>query len=167
MFETERLIICRLSTDDAGFIFELLNTASWLQYIGDRGIKSLDDAKKYIVNGPVKSYETFGFGLYLVKLKNENTPVGICGLIKRETLEDVDIGFAFLPEHTGKGYALESAAATMTYAKTNLGLNRIVAITTEDNHSSINLLKKIGLTFEKLIKLAGEETELLLFANSS
>lgn len=164
IIETDRLILCHLSTDDAPFIFELLNTPGWLQFIGDRGIKTLEDASNYALNGPIKSYEKFGFGLYLTKLKDDNTPIGICGLIKRDTLEDVDIGFAFLPEHSGKGYAFEAATATLNYARKNLGLQRIVAITDEDNVNSIRLLEKTGLVFEKKIQMPGEEKELLLFA---
>jgi RimJ/RimL family protein N-acetyltransferase len=163
---TDRLTLGMLSIEDAGFIFELLNSESWLEFIGDRGIKTIEDAEKYILNGPVKSYATFGFGLLLVRLKKNQAPIGLCGLIKRETLQDIDIGFAFLPEHTGKGYALEAANATMNYAKAELGIKRIVAITTEKNRPSINLLNKIGLKFEKNIKLSGEEAELLLFSNS-
>ena len=142
----------------------MLNTPSWIQYIGDRGIKNLYDAQQYIAEGPVKSYEKLGYGLFLVKLKTEETPIGICGLIKRDSLDDVDIGFAFLPQFTRKGYAFEAASATLAHAKTALALNRVVAITLITNTSSINLLKKIGLNFEKMIKFPGDQKELMLFA---
>lgn len=164
VIETERLILCHLSETDAPFIFELLNTPEWIQFIGDRGIKTMDDAKLYIQNGPVKSYSRFGFGLFLVKLKADQTPVGMCGLIKRDSLEDVDIGFAFLAPYTGKGYAFEAATATLNYATTVLKLQRVVAITNEDNVQSIRLLEKIGLRFEKKIKFESEMEPLLLFA---
>lgn len=113
IIQTDRLILYHLGINDIDFIYELLNSPAWIKYIGDRGIKTLDDAKKYIINGPMKSYEKFGFGLWLTKLKNDETPIGICGLLKRETLNDIDIGFAFLPQYTGKGYAFEAASATL------------------------------------------------------
>lgn len=165
ILETERIILQQLSTHDAPFILELVNTPSWLKFIGDRGIRTITDAENYILNGPMKSYEKFDFGLYLVKLKNENTPIGMCGLIKRDTLKDVDIGFAFLPGYEGKGYAFESAEATLKYGKTNLGLNRIVAITVSYNQRSIELLKKLGFEFEEMIHFPYDKEELMLFGS--
>lgn len=164
ILETERLILSEYENSDAAFIMELLNTPSWLQFIGDRNIKSLDDARNYILNTPVASYRKNGFGLYSVKLKDGNIPIGMCGLIRRESLEDVDIGFALLPQFEGKGYAYEAAAAMLDYAKTHLKLKRIVAITNIDNVSSIRLLEKLGLKFEKNIKFEKEEKELKLFS---
>ncbi len=137
VLETDRLILRELTADDAAFILELLNDPGWLQYIGDRGVRNLADARQYIINGPMASYQRYGFGLYLVKLKDAETPMGICGLIKRDELEDVDIGFAFLPQFTGKGYALEAASAVMSYGSHELGIERIVAITSLDNHRSV------------------------------
>ena len=144
IIETERLLLSRLSTDDAAFILKLLNDPDWLKFIGDRGVRNLKDARNYILNGPVKSYNEHGFGLYLTKLKEGGVSIGICGLLKRDYLEDVDIGFAFLPQFRGKGYALESAAAVIAYGKETFGLHRIVAITQSDNISSIKILKKLG-----------------------
>ena len=146
------------------FILKLLNTPQWLQYIGDRGVRNADDARKYILNGPVTSYTRFGFGLYLVVLKNENAPIGICGLLKRETLQDVDLGCALLPEFVGKGYAYESASAVLQYGRTVLGLKRIVAITTPSNGTSKSLLTRLGFAFEKNVKQNNEE--LMLFASN-
>lgn len=165
---TERLILSYLSMEDAPFIFELLNTPEWIQFIGDRGIRTLTDARLYITNGPVKSYDQNGFGLFLVKLKVDGTPIGLCGLIKRLSLEDVDIGFAFLSAYTGKGYAAESAAATLEYGKINIGLRRIVAITNDSNIHSIRLLEKIGMRYERRIKFEAEAEaeELLLYATA-
>jgi RimJ/RimL family protein N-acetyltransferase len=157
VFETDRLALSHLSADDAAFIFELLNTPGWLQFIGDRGIKTLQDAEQYILNGPVKSYENNGFGLLAVRLKDSLEAIGICGLIKRAGLDDIDIGFAFLPAYNGKGYAAEAAHATLEYGFTTLGLNRIVAITNEDNIHSIRLLKKIGMQYERKILLDGDK----------
>ena len=161
--ETERLALCELKVEDAPFIFELLNSPGWLQYIGDRGINSLDDAIGYIVNGPQVSYKKNGFGLYLTKLKTDGTPVGICGLIKRDSLPHVDIGFAFLPQYSGKGYAFESAAAIIENARDVQQLDTVVAITSKDNERSIQLLNKIGLTFKSTIQLQGDDEELFLF----
>src|SRR5580700_8038038 len=126
--ETERLILRRLSTDDDAFILELLNEPSFLQNIGDRGVRTLEDARGYILKGPVASYERFGFGLFLVALKETAVPLGICGLLKRDALEDVDIGFAFLPRFWSQGYAFESAAAVMAFGREALGIRRVVAI---------------------------------------
>ena len=160
---TERLDVCYLTVEDAPFILRLVNTPEWIQYIGDRNVHTNDDAIQYIVNGPVKSYETHGFGLFLVKLKNDRTPVGICGLIKRDSLEDVDIGFAYLPEHMGKGYAFEAASATLRYGIGQLKLPRIVAITVTANQRSIKLLEKLGMAFDKMVPSPGED-DLMLFA---
>jgi len=163
--ETSRLIIRQFTIDDAPFIFRLLNTEIWLTYIGDRNIKGLDDARNYLVNGPLASYDRFGFGLYMVALKDEHTPVGMTGLIKRTGLEEVDIGFAFLPEYTGKGYAFEAASAVKDYALITLKLPRVAAITTEKNVHAITLLKKIGLHHEKMVQLPGNSTAFMYFIN--
>jgi RimJ/RimL family protein N-acetyltransferase len=160
LLQTENLIIRKLCIEDAAFIFDLVNMPSWLQYIGDRGVKTLRDAEQYIINGPMASYEKFGFGLYLVALKATQEPVGICGLLKRDTLEDPDIGFAFLQKFTGKGYALESAAQVLAYGKSVLGLTRILAITTKDNTNSIKLLLRLGFEFEKNVMINAEELNL-------
>ena len=110
VLETERLRLRRLTVDDAAFILELVNDPSWLRFIGDRGVRNLDDARSYILKGPVASYEKHGFGLWLVELKAEATPIGICGLLQRDTLPDVDIGFALLPQFCGQGYAVRGRA---------------------------------------------------------
>lgn len=161
--ETERLRLRLLSTDDAAFILELLNEPSFLENIGDKGVRNLDDACQYLLNGPMASYEKNGFGLYLVALKEALTPIGICGLIKREGLDDPDIGYAFVPKFWAKGYAFEAASAVMAFAKETLGLNRIVAITALNNHASIRVLNKLGLKFEKIVKLPGASAESRLF----
>ena len=161
--ETERLTLREVSTDDADFILRLLNEPSFLRFIGDKGVRNLQDARQYILNGPIASYNQNGFGLYLVVLKSMNTSIGMCGLIKRETLTDVDIGFAFLPEFWNKGYALESATAVFSYGKDVLKLPRIVAITNKDNVTSGKLLEKLGLHFDRLIDLNGDGDETKLF----
>ena len=166
ILETERLSLRRLTPDDAQFILELLNQPSFLRYIGDKGVRNSEDAIQYIQTGPVASYDRFGFGLYLVELKESGTPIGMCGLLKRETLADVDVGFAFLPDYWSRGYAFEAAAAVMTYGREVLGLRRIVAITSLDNAASIKLLEKIGLRFERLIKLTEDQPEVRLFGST-
>ncbi|MBD2104954.1 GNAT family N-acetyltransferase [Leptolyngbya sp. FACHB-261] len=164
ILETNRLILRKLSIEDADFMFELVNEPSWLHSIGDKGVKTLDDARDYILKGPIHSYKQFGFGLYLTELKQSRIPIGICGLIKRESLKDVDIGFAFLPSFWGNGYAYESASAVIGLAKNALVLNRIVGVTTLDNHSSIKVLEKLGLRFEQVIRLSENSSEVNLFA---
>ena len=163
VLETDQLILRWLSTDDAEFILELLNEPSFIRFIGDKGVRTLEDARDYILNGPVDMYNRLGFGLYLTELKGDGVPIGICGLIKRDALEDVDIGFAFLPRFWAKGYAYESASAVMAYGKDVLGLNRIVAITSPDNHASAKLLEKLGLRFERMIHLSKDAPEVRLF----
>ncbi len=165
VLETERLILRRLTVEDGEFILELLNEPSWLQFIGDKGVRTLDDARDYILKSLVAMYERRGFGLYLTEIKGEGIPIGICGLIKRDSLEDVDIGFAFLPKFWGKGYAYESASAVMAYGKRTFGLNRIVAITTPDNYGSAKLLEKLGFHFERMVKLSHDSEEVRLFAS--
>ena len=164
VLETDRLILCRLSTDDAAFVLELVNDPSWLRYIGDKGVRTLDDARDYLTKGPVASYEQHGFGLYLTKLKDGGAPIGLCGLLKRESLADPDIGFAFLPNYQGQGYAFESASAVLVHGRTVLGLDRIVAVTAPENQASINLLEKLGLSFEKMVRLSEDGPEGMLFA---
>jgi len=164
ILETERLLLRHLSSDDAAFMLELLNDPSYIQNIGDRRIRTVEGAKVYITKGPIASYATNGFGLDLVSLKETGESIGICGLIKRETLEDVDIGYAFLPKFWLKGYAVESALAVKQFARDVVGLKRIVGITNPDNVGSIRVLEKIGMKFEKMVKLSEDDIELKLFS---
>ncbi len=165
IIETTRLVITELSAADAPFILSLTNSPGWLEYIGDRGIKTIEDAENYINSGPVASYAEHGHGLYLVSLKEDNTPVGICGLLQRSALPDKDIGFALLPDYTGNGYALEAATAVVNYSRQHLGIQRIAAITLPGNTRSIRLLGALGLSFEKMIQLQADKEELMLFAS--
>ncbi|MEP7347533.1 MAG: GNAT family N-acetyltransferase [Gemmatimonadaceae bacterium] len=162
VLETERTLLRRLEPSDAEFILGLLNEPSFLHYIGDKGVRTLDDARAYIENVPLTSYARFGFGLYLTTLK-DGTPIGICGLVKRDALTDVDVGFAFLPAYWGHGYALESALAVLEHGKRDHGLTRIVAIANADNESSIRLLERLGLTFERAVRLTEGSSEVSLF----
>jgi ribosomal-protein-alanine N-acetyltransferase len=166
VLETERLLLRRLSTDDAEFIVELLNQPSFLRYIGDKEVRMTADAVRYIETGPIASYERFGFGLYLVELKESGASIGMCGLLKRDSLPDVDVGFAFLPSYWSRGYALESATAVMNYGREVLRLRRIVAIVSPDNEASIRLLEKIGLRFERMITLASDQPEVKMFGSN-
>jgi RimJ/RimL family protein N-acetyltransferase len=164
ILETDRLILRQITIEDAHFVLKLLNEPSFLSNIGDKGVRTLDDARDYILKGPVESYQRFGFGLYLTELKENGTPIGMCGLLKRESLKDVDIGYALLPKFWGQGYAYEAASAVMEFGKSALGLNRIVAVTSPENHSSIKVLSKLGLKFKEMVRLSEDEQEIKLFA---
>ena len=159
--ETPRLVLRWITTDDAPFILELLNEPSFIQYIGDKGVRSLEDARNYILTGPVASYQRFGFGLYLVLLKETGAPIGMCGLLKRDTLPDVDVGYAYRPAFWSRGYAYEAASAVLAHGREAFGLKRIVAITSPDNAGSKALLEKLGLRYEETLCLApGQDTDL-------
>jgi len=164
VLETKRLRLAHLDPEtDTEFILRLVSEPSFLHYIGDKGVRTLADARRYITDGPQKSYETNGYGLYKVELKTDSTPIGMCGLVKRDTLPDADIGFAFLERYWGEGYAYESADAVMRYAREKLGIKRVLAITTPDNVASGKLLNKIGLRFDRLKKLSADAAEVKLF----
>lgn len=163
IFETERLLLREFTKEDAPFIVTLLNTPTFLKFIGDKKVRTLTEAENYLSTGPIKSYAENGFGLWLFCLKENKKNIGMCGLIKRDTLEDIDIGYAMLPEYENKGYAFEICNATMNYGKTTLGLSRIIAITTKENIRSTHLLNKIGLHFEKTVSLGEGKEELMLF----
>jgi len=147
--ESERLFLRPLTLEDAEFILQLLNTDGFIKYIGDRNVRTIEQAKDYLLNGPLKSYQVNGFGLSLAELKTDRTPVGMCGLLKRDYLDHADIGFAFLPDHTGKGYAYEIAKEIIHYGLNELQMKKIFAIVLSENSSSIKLLKKLGFRYEK------------------
>jgi RimJ/RimL family protein N-acetyltransferase len=161
--ETPRLILRRLTLDDAEFILRLLNEPSFVEFVGDKGVRTLDDARDYLLTGPMASYETFGFGLYLAKLKQDGTPIGICGLVRREALPDADVGFAFLPEFWSKGYAIESAAAVLEHGRNTFRLSRIVGIARPDNYASIRVLEKLGMRFEGRLRVIPDGSEDVLY----
>jgi len=163
VLETERLILRRLHAGDAPFIVELLNDPAWLEHIGDKGVRTLDDARKYLETGPLEMYARLGFGLYLAEGKGNGEPVGLCGVLKRESLEHVDLGFALLPRFRGMGLAFEAASGTMEYALNVLGLSRLVAITSQNNLPSGRLLEKLGFRFERNVRLAADGEELRLY----
>lgn len=163
ILETERLILRLASDDDAEFVLELLNDPSFVRNIGDKGVRTVADAREYISSRLVDSYERHGFGLYVVELKATGDPAGICGLVKRESLEDPDVGFAFLPRFWSRGYAFESAAAVMAYAREVLGLGRVVGVVNPDNDGSIRVLEKLGLRFERMVALSAGGDECRLY----
>ncbi|MBA3531911.1 MAG: GNAT family N-acetyltransferase [Ardenticatenales bacterium] len=162
LIETQRLQLRHLTKEDGVFILELLNEPAFIQNIGDKGVRSLADAQGYI-EGQGASYEKYGFGMYRVALKETDEPIGMCGLVKREGLEDVDIGYALLQRFWSKGYAYEAASAVLDYAKSVLRLPRIVGITAPDNHGSARVLEKIGLRYEKMVHIPGHTEPSRLF----
>lgn len=164
VLETERLTLRHAVLDDAVFILRLLNEPSFIRFIGDRGVRTLDDAERYIAERLVGSYERHGYGLYVVERREEPGPIGICGLVKRDALPDADIGFAFLPEFWSAGYAYESAAAVKQHALGVLGMSRLLAITNDDNVASIRLVEKLGLAYVQMLELSPGEAAVRLFA---
>ncbi len=163
ILETNRLILREFTLADAPFIIELLNTPTWLQYIGERNVRSIAEAEAYLLNGSMKSYADNGFGFYAVIEKASSRPIGMCGLTQRENLPNPDIGFAFLPDLTSKGFGFEAASATLLFAKNDLKLQKVIAIVQPDNEKSIGLLKKIGMQQNGLIKAYPNEPALMLF----
>jgi ribosomal-protein-alanine N-acetyltransferase len=161
--ETPRLRLRHLNLNDAAFVLGLLNEPEFIRNIGDREVRSLEDARRYIRSGTVTGYEKIGFGLYLVELHAHATPIGVCGLLKRDYLEDVDVGFALCERFRNQGYAFEAASAVMRYGQEVLKLGRIVAITSPDNHASIKLLRRLGLQFERTIRVPDVARDTSLF----
>lgn len=164
VLETERLVLRELTGDDAEFILGLLNQPSFLRFVGDKGVRTVEDARTYIEAGPCASYRRHGYGLNLVTLRETMVPIGICGLVNREWLEDPDLGFSLLPGYWSRGYAYEAAIAVLRQAATVYHLHRILAITNRDNESSIRLLKRLGFSFSKLVRPPDGKEELSLWA---
>lgn len=164
VLQTERLLISRLSYDDREFIFELVNEPSFKKYIGDKDVNSLEDADRYLREGPIGHYEKFGFGLFLVSLKGTETPIGICGLINREDFDDPDIGFAFLKRHREQGYANESSRAVLAHGFEMLELHRVIAMVDPDNKASVRLLEKHGFVYERDVRMPEDDHDISLFA---
>jgi RimJ/RimL family protein N-acetyltransferase len=163
VLETERLWLRPMSVDDAEFILALLNEPSFLRYIGDKQVRNLEDARQYVLNGPVASYERHGLGLLLVEMKGSQMPIGMCGLLKRDELPEPDIGFALMPDFWNKGLAFEAAAAVLQDARDRLKLERLLAITSLDNDASIKLLERLGFKFDRITRLAPDREEIRLF----
>jgi [ribosomal protein S5]-alanine N-acetyltransferase len=166
VLDTQRLTLRRLSYDDAEFILRLLNDPDFIRFIGDKGVRTLEDARGYLRTGPLASYERFGFGLFRVDLKESGEPIGMCGLLKREVLADVDIGFAYLPEHRAKGYAFEAASAVVSHAYRTYGLTRLAGVTKPDNIGSMRVLEKLGLRRVGTVRIAEDGPEDNLFVGA-
>lgn len=164
VIETERLSLEMGQLHDTDFIFKLLNSPTWIQFIGDRGIRTEDDARAYIENNLIRSYQENGFGLYKMVLKESRIPIGLCGFIKRDYLDHADFGFAILPAYENQGYTYEAAKAILEYGTTTLKLNPILAITTPENSKSRYLLEKIGFTEQASIRPGNAKREFLLFS---
>lgn len=162
--ETERLRVRHLSVDDAAFILRLLNEPTFIRHIADKGVRTLDDARVYLRNGPIASVARNGFGLNRVELKETGQAIGMCGLIRRDALDDVDIGYALLPEFCGQGYAAEAARAVLVSAERLHGLQRVIAVVNSDNSDSSRMLEKMGFRFEKMVRLAADEPDIRQFA---
>ncbi len=164
VLDTERLQLRELTSADAAFVFELVNDPAWIRFIGDKNVRSLDDARAYIESSPRAMYARYGFGLWAAVRKEDGVPLGLCGLIKRDTLEHVDLGFAFLPPYRSAGYAYEAAVASLAFAKNVVAERRIVAITTIDNEKSMSLLRRLGFTLEGNIRLGTSDEQINLFS---
>ena len=164
MLHTPRLLIDPLTEDDAPFMLALLNDPDFILHIADRGVRSVDQARQYLRDGPLRSYRENGFGLWAVRPAAGGEPLGICGLVKRATLANADIGYAFLPAARGRGLALESARAVLDHAKDGLGLRRLLAIVTPGNQPSRQLLESLGFAYESMIQLTPEAEALCLYA---
>jgi [ribosomal protein S5]-alanine N-acetyltransferase len=164
ILNTKRLILREAQLSDSQFFYDLLNSPKWLKYIGDRGIKTLNDAEKYIHDKLINSYKINGSGLFVYELKGLHIPIGICGFIKREYLDSEDIGFALLPEYERKGYTYEISIAVLDYGEKNLSINKVYAITSKDNIASQELLKKLGFNFKSYVNEPDTDEELLLYS---
>lgn len=162
--ETERLLLRHLEIQDAAFIMDLVNTPTWLAYIGDRHVRTVEDARRYLLNGPLKSYTENGYGAWMVILKNTKQPIGMCGLFKRTYLDNPDLGFAFMPQYEGQGYAYEASLAALAYSQHRLNIDRVFAIVQPNNERSIRLLEKTGFVHQTMIQPHGEAQALRLYA---
>lgn len=163
VLQTGRLRLRHMTLDDAAFMLGMLNDPAWHRYIGDRGIRTIEGAREHIRNGPMAMVARFGFGFHVVELKEDGRPIGVCGLAKRDFLDDVDIGYAFLPQYGGQGYAYEAAQGVLAHAR-ELGLTRLVATVVPENAASIRLLEKLGLRFEHTFQAPDSTRDLRLFA---
>lgn len=162
--ETARLSLRRLTTGDAPFVVALYNEPSFLENIGDRGVRNVDDAQRFLRDGPLAMYARHGFGLWHVARRADGVGIGLCGLLKRDTLPDVDIGYAFFPAFWGQGYALEAVSATLGHAARAFGLRRVVAVVSRGNTGSIRVLEKAGMRFERMHAMESNEPEVCLYA---
>jgi RimJ/RimL family protein N-acetyltransferase len=163
ILQTQRLILRKLTLDDAQFIIELTNSVGWLRFIGDRNTKTIETAQAYIERTALKNYELYGSGLYLVKLRDNQTPIGICGIMHRQNLPNPDIAFAFLAHYEGFGYAFEIASSVVDYARNVLKINALSAIVVPENTRSVNLIEKLNMSFVKKFRFEGDSEDMFLY----
>jgi RimJ/RimL family protein N-acetyltransferase len=162
--ETPRLQLRELTVDDAEFILGLVNEPSFLANIGDKGVRTLEDAKEFILDGPWRRDQKPGYGQFMVELKPEMVPIGVCGLLYRQRIDVTDVGCAFLPKYWRRGFATEAASAVMDYGRTTLGVAKIVGLTSKDNLASIALLEKFGMRFEKTVNMTDDDPGTALYS---
>lgn len=167
ILETDRTILREINESDAEFILDLLNQPSFIKYIGDRNVRDLEQSRDFIENRFRASYKNFGYGLWAVELKENNTPIGICGFVKRDFLPEADIGFAFLARFERQGFGFEAAKATLEYGRERLNLGRVLAVTSENNEASRKLLEKLNFKFERLIEPPNGDEKLKLFSSDA
>lgn len=161
---TKRLILRWLTPDDVDLLLAVWNDPAFIRHVGDRGIRTRHDAAIALADGPLRLYEKYGYGPFRVALRNADTPIGICGLFRRDFLDRPDIGFALLPDFGSQGYGLEAARAVVNYARDQLQLPRLAAIVSPGNARSIALIGKLGLDFEKMIHMPDEEQDVCLYS---
>ncbi len=166
MLETSRLSLRRLTLEDAGLMLDVWNDPAFVRYVGDRGIRTLGDAEKAMNEGVLRLYESYGYGPFRVALKSDDTPVGICGLFRHDGLEVPDLGYSTLPEHCGRGYAFEAASVVVDYARSDLGIEQLIAIISPRNEASIGLIRKLGFEFERMHTMPGDDDAVRIYARS-
>ena len=166
VLETDRLLLSPLSYDDCEFIFELVNEPSFKRFVGDKKVASADDARRYLRDGPIDNYERYGYGLYLVTLKDSGERVGICGLLRRQQFEDPDLGFAFLERFHNSGYASESTKAVLAWAFDTLKFSRVIAIADRQNAPSVRILDKLGFAYIEDVRMRGDEHDIGLYSTT-
>jgi RimJ/RimL family protein N-acetyltransferase len=162
--ETQRLILREITVEDAEFVLRLVSEPSFVSNIGDKGLRSIEDAERFILDGYWTNQERPGYGMFLAELKDRGIPIGCCGLLYRKVLDVTDIGFAFLPEYWNRGFAYEAAQAILEYGHSTLGIAKIVGLTSADNLGSIKLLKKLGMKFEKNVKMSDDDPGTVLYS---
>ena len=166
LIETERLRLRPVTVDDADLMLAIWNDPAFIRNVSDRGIRTVEQAREAIEGGAQKLFEDYGYGPYCMSLKSDGTMIGICGLFKRDNLEDPDIGFGVLPDFCGKGYAGEAAAAVVNFARNELGIAVLMAIVSPTNAPSIGLIKKLGLTFDQMITMPGDDDAICLYSKA-
>jgi ribosomal-protein-alanine N-acetyltransferase len=154
VIETGRLRLRHLALDDAPFMLKLLNDTSFLANIGDKGIRTLEEARQFLLDSHIASYARHGYGHYMVEIRDTDEAIGTCGLINRSFIGEIDIGFAYLPAYWSRGYATEAARAVMDHAQRILGIEGIVAVVSPHNRGSIRVLEKLGLQLAGPTRLA-------------